>query len=820
MGSMSNYRIGRLLVKNFKSYTEEFSYNFENKDLIILDGPNGFGKTTIFDAIEIAFTGTVSRFKDSKIIDTKQRNKNMLISTNGVDGAPAFVVLELISNNNSLIIGTYIEAKKGKNKEWANHIYRGILKSWPDNVDDISIEIGEGNGNIIEELQEALNFKELNKMFTVFNYIQQEETLHFLKLDEKSRFKQIDHLFGIGDEKNAFEKLEKLKNLVLAKITDLETKKSDKTAEREELRTEEGAYDEISLSGNTIEQLGTKTIAELEKYKAALEECKKILSDGGGNAWSLIKQRHVVKKQLEAENKNSIKNLLLFSNIADSKHVGYNRIESLSKHILWITKTVEKCADYSELKNLDITKEIEITDVLLNKIQKYFKKLYEVNKADINIYETLVNTQSTTEKLLTSITNSSETLIKKLNKYCREEEEFIEHSDNKEGIDCPLCGHPYDDLIELNKAYKEQKVAFEKLQTDSSKKLELAYNKLIDELILPSIQRSKDRFAKYSHFNDNYKEILRTRQVSRDQFDEIIKLKSWFDENLPQYSEHACPSLFSADYSVEEKYTEIKTLLETLDSKLSVKVGDEFEPIKAKLDDIGVDASTEVNDWPFSLENVINDIQYLENQIKLLNNNQYSKLTDEITEYDTGISNYKNILNALNDGHKIYKTNITRYEKEIAKKIQIPFYNISSKILQTRLESGMPASGVILEAPDKLNNNGYYRFCSSIGSEHDAWSTMSSGQLAGVIIAFMLAMNKVFPTGLKTLLIDDPIQSMDDINMASFIQLLREEFKGYQIIMSTHESRIANYVSYKYQTSGLSPLAINLKNDKKNRDLI
>ncbi|MCE2595748.1 AAA family ATPase [Motilimonas cestriensis] len=814
---MSNYRIGRLLVKNFKSYTEEFSYNFENKDLIILDGPNGFGKTTIFDAIEIALTGTVSRFKNSKIIDTKQRNKNMLISTNGVDGAPAFVVLELISNNNSLIIGTYIEARKGKNKEWANHIYRGILKSWPDDVDDISIEIGEGNRNVIEELQEELNFKEFNKMFNLLNYIQQEETLHFLKLDEKSRFKQIDHLFGIGDEKNAFNQLEKLKNVVSDKITGLEEQKRDKTAEREELLTEEGEPDEISLSGNIIEQLDTKTksIEKLEKYKAALEECKRILSEDGKNNWSLIKQRHEVKEWLKIENQNLIKNLLIFSTISY-----YSRIESLSKHILWITKTIEKCADYIELKDLDITKEIKITDVLLNKIQKHFKKLYEVNKSDINSYEALVNTQSTAEKLLTSITNSSETLIKKLNKFCGEEEEIIEHSDNKEGVDCPLCGQPYDDLIELNKAYKEQKVAFEKFQTDSGKKLKLAYNKLIDELISPAIQRSKDRYARYSHFDDNYKEILRTRQVSKDRFDEIIKFKTWFDENLPQYSEHACPSLFSADYSVEEKYTEIKTLLETLDSKLSVKVEGEFEPIKAKLDDIGVDASTEVKDWPFSLENVTNDIQYLEKQIKLLNNNQYNKLTDEITEYDTGISNYNSILNALNDGYKIYKTNITRYEKEIAKKIQIPFYNISSKILQTRLESGMPASGVILEAPDKVNNNGYYRFCSSIGSEHDAWSTMSSGQLAGVIIAFMLAMNKVFPTGLKTLLIDDPIQSMDDINMASFIQLLREEFKDYQIIMSTHESRIANYVSYKYQTSGLTPLAINLKNQKKNKDLI
>ncbi len=812
MDIMNNYRIGRLLIKNFKSYTEEFSFNLENKDLIILDGPNGFGKTTIFDAIEVALTGTVSRFKDSKIIDTKQRKKNMLISTNGVDGAPAFVVLELIDNNKSLIIGTYIEAKKGKNKEWANHIYRGILKCWPDNVDNISTEIEEGNGDIIEQLQEALNFKELNKMFTVFNYIQQEETLHFLKRDEKSRFQQIDHLFGIDDEKNAFIQLEKLKNLVSAKIIELEKEQGNKITEREELRTEEGVHDEIRLSGNTIEQLDTEiiTIATLEKYKAALEECKKILSEDGKNNWSLIKQRHEVKKQLKAENKNSIKNLLHFSKTSD-----YSRIESLSKHILWVTNTVEKCADYSELKDLDITEEIEITDVLLNKIKKHFKKLYEVNEADINSYKAIVNAQSTTEQLLTSITKSSETLIKKLNKYYGEEEEIVKYPDNKEGVDCPLCGQPYDDLIELNTAYQEQKAVFQKLQTGTGTKLKLAYGKIINELIMPVIQRSKVRYAKYSQYDDFYKGILRDRQISKDSFDKMLKTKAWFDSNLANYSEYTSSSLFVADYPVEEKYTKIKTLLETLDNKLSFKVEDEFELIKAKLDDIGVDASTEVNDWPLSLENVVNDIQYIENQIKLLNNNQYSKLTDEIIGYDTGISNYRSILNALNDGHKIYKTNISRYENEIAKKIQIPFYNISSKILQTRLESGVPASGVILEAPDNLRKSGYYRFCSSIGSEHDAWSTMSSGQLAGVIIAFMLAMNKVFPTGLKTLLIDDPIQSMDDINMASFIQLLREEFKDYQIIMSTHESRIANYVSYKYQTSGLSPLAINLKNAKK-----
>lgn len=37
------------------------------------------------------------------------------------------------------------------------------------------------------------------------------------------------------------------------------------------------------------------------------------------------------------------------------------------------------------------------------------------------------------------------------------------------------------------------------------------------------------------------------------------------------------------------------------------------------------------------------------------------------------------------------------------------------------------------------------------------------------------------------LLIDDPLQTMDDLNISSFIELLRNDFKDKQIILSTHE---------------------------------
>lgn len=799
------------MVKNFKSYKKTYNFDFSKQDLIILDGPNGFGKTTIFDAIEIALTGTVSRFKDSKNIDTKTRTKNMLISTNGVQGDPAWVVLELIDNNASMIIGTYIEAKKGQNKEWSNHIFRNVLKCWPDNLNDLTAEIKDGNKDITEQLQKTLDYKEINKMFTVFNYIQQEESLHFLKLDEKSRFKQLDHLFGIEEEKKALAQLENLKSAVSSKLASLKDEKSEKEIQLKSINIGNSDTNIVTLSGNTIKFRDTEklTIENLKKYKTALLKCKYILSDEGKTNWPLIKLRYQIRSLLKPDNKQLIKSLLLFSKTPDFSH-----IESLSKHILWVSHTIDKCNDYRELKQLDACEDIIVSDELLNKIKRYFPRLYNANEAHINNYNTLVKTQNTTEKLLTSITNSSETLIKKLNQYYGHKGEVDEHTNHTE-VDCPLCGQTYVDLFELNNSYKKQKDLFETILTDTDKEIKLSYNKILDELISSVILRSYKRYSKYSNFDKDYKEALRERQISKSSFDQMLIIKEWFDNNLSKYSEYTCQSLFLVHYPAENKYLDIRKELETLDSELSIKVNDDFEIIKDALDFIGIDAHIEVSDWTFSIDNVNNDILFIENQISIRDNIEYKKLAQQIVDCDKDLNNFENILTALTDGYDIYKDRISRHEKEIAKKIQIPFYNISSKILQTRLESGVPASGIILEAPDKLNNNGYYRFCSSFNNEHDAWSTMSSGQLAGVIISFMLAMNKVFPTGLKMLLIDDPIQSMDDINMASFIQLLREEFVDYQIIMSTHESRIANYISYKYKSSGLNSLAINLKSEKK-----
>lgn len=61
------------------------------------------------------------------------------------------------------------------------------------------------------------------------------------------------------------------------------------------------------------------------------------------------------------------------------------------------------------------------------------------------------------------------------------------------------------------------------------------------------------------------------------------------------------------------------------------------------------------------------------------------------------------------------------------------------------------------------------------------------------------------------LLIDDPVQTMDEINMVSFVELLRNEFRNKQIFLSTHEDDISRFMRYKFSKYNLETLRLNVK---------
>ena len=56
---MARWRIHKLKINGFKVFTE-FSENYSS-DLVIYDGPNGFGKTSLFDAKQLLFCSELPR---------------------------------------------------------------------------------------------------------------------------------------------------------------------------------------------------------------------------------------------------------------------------------------------------------------------------------------------------------------------------------------------------------------------------------------------------------------------------------------------------------------------------------------------------------------------------------------------------------------------------------------------------------------------------------------------------------------------------------------------------------------------------------------
>ena len=84
--------------------------------------------------------------------------------------------------------------------------------------------------------------------------------------------------------------------------------------------------------------------------------------------------------------------------------------------------------------------------------------------------------------------------------------------------------------------------------------------------------------------------------------------------------------------------------------------------------------------------------------------------------------------------------------------------------------------------------------------------------MAGIVIALTLTLNKVYSNGFNSIMIDDPVQSMDDINMISLIELFRNEFSDHQIFVSTHEDEIEKYILYKFMKYKLPVTRVDVMN--------
>ena len=87
---MIGFRLEKLVIHNFKLFTH-VELDARGESLIMLDGPNGYGKTSIFDAIEYLFTGNVRRVSENGVSKSNISFNDDCLRKNPSDGTLTYV---------------------------------------------------------------------------------------------------------------------------------------------------------------------------------------------------------------------------------------------------------------------------------------------------------------------------------------------------------------------------------------------------------------------------------------------------------------------------------------------------------------------------------------------------------------------------------------------------------------------------------------------------------------------------------------------------------------------------------------------------------
>lgn len=758
-----------LYVENYKLFSQK-EFDFSNTLLTVFDGPNGYGKTSVFDAVELLITGKISRVLECESIDGKQSFKTVFFAQDNRKDVILKAEFEDVETSKKFALGARVKSgdingKVANPKNIFNEIEWFYLPTADIPIDSWGMYIQ--NLDEIEEVRREKFGRQNIEQFTLFHYIRQEDRLSYFKQSETYRARTIESLLGVAKETDQYIKvLEKRKSVdkiykQISKEIDLkrklvvETDDLNYTIEYEPLLSGEQIWDRESVSfGNSNQE------KILEKYFAELDRIESYVK-----FFSLHKIYFSYKSFIDIPEKmrsESLRALILlhksqitidvldiyFHNLKFLKEEK-DKIQSQDYHVLNLPK-INKILGASEDKSLALG----------------IDKLGEISR-----------NQGELQKVLTNV-------IKMRDNFHRS---YIQLEDN--GI-CPYCGHDWKSQVELEKQFASTKMTLQKLLTRDGELYAKQIEKIrgqIEKGVLKSMNNKIDELSKMNIIG-----IYESFGNKENFITSIEKARSIFNISSSQ--------LASKGIELKDNNEYLRMLIDEC-INIGNKIPIEYISANKKYNFSEIRKKYPINSeqvYQLNKERLDKKRQYIQEQ--------FYRSFDEIKEYIKNLEMKKKAIEELQfqikEYEKAIKSAIGMYKKQVIDEIEIPFFVYSSRLLQ----SYHGGQGILMK-----NDGGSIRFTSP-GNEHDVLYTMSSGQLSAVLLSFSLALNKIYSGNeLNMLLVDDPIQCMDDINMISFVELLRREFSGCQIFLSTHEEDFSNYVRYKFKKYGLDTQAITLK---------
>ena len=420
---------------------------------------------------------------------------------------------------------------------------------------------------------------------------------------------------------------------------------------------------------------------------------------------------------------------------------------------------------------------------LTDEIQEIVKSIIDVNDYSEQLVDiqNVHNNADTLSRILIDVKESRKTFI---DKYLRYEEEAGQDKN------CPLCGYSWKDADELKAKFDTQADQIEQLINKSGTELNLKLENLSQKYISP-IRKQLNEFQSNNPVNEEFVRKLKEASINYKNLEVMSKQFEVLDIKI-------LPLLNDNPLSTENiKLVELRSIVN--DKKHVVnpeKIQPYFGTIFLQVFDENYKNVSSIDETA-----VLNKRKYIEWQYSLHQSAFIKKLEKE---YDDLVNQFKNatlVKKKIESLKKIYATSLASYQKSLIENIEILFHIYSGRISQ----EGKGSLGLFIDS----DKNGI-RFLENHTKQHDAIFTMSSGQLATLVIAFTLALNKRYSQN-KFLFIDDPIQTLDELNVAGLIELLRNDFSDRQIFISTHEDMMSAYMRYKFKKFGLGAQRLNFK---------
>lgn len=866
-------KIRKILLYNFKNFRNETVIDFSD-GITFLVGPNGYGKTTIFDAIELGLTGNLSRINKvtaENIVYNKPFFQNEI-------GQPVIIKLWLEKMNGDQLV---IVRKLVNSFTESKNIF-APLKSASQFKLFRQVEVSESNFRSIDNIKLeditqnsidtflGINGKyEIEKIFNLFNYIQQEETTFFLKQTEHERGDSLSFLIKTDKLEKKIEKINTVTNVIRKKISDF--KEQLQNLKQQELS--DVSYHRLFNHKEFVFDRETPfSIANLDKlltYQNTLQNIIDFKKNFSIEEYNRKRKRDKRKKDIAGD--TAIKQALYFSILSPN-------IFKSNSQWLWEKYTLEnmRLFEYVLLENYlysfdTITQEYRrrqqlnqywaylSTDINQMTAQsfQYFQddrlsKDFESLKSQITSYQTLRESVGQVDKTLSDLRQ----LRRKLDEKFDDLRQHNHVDENK----CPFCNTQFDSYNDLTEAYDNYKAYLFEISSRDSQRLQ-DFRLLIDESIqqlkqkianeinnlstdvdknlLYKLQELKSSYQSYSQNVEGFKTFIQSYttmvpyelgrlefknynqqyQLNLQEFQSKLvvdndvyrvldinslgNIKEKLDglrEEFPEL-QFETYQLESSSYSKINK-SMIDSQLHELKKAIRLAIDEKYAVNENLIADAENIFPTYFQSKVEILENIhIGDIEekklYLAQQHKLVQNQQLQDLSSQIETLRTTVERLEEI-------NTIYKEEVKQFKIDIVKKLRIPFFIYSAKMLQN-YQQGM---GIFLTHKTTTNSdNGkvaIIRFKSDTNNDHDVMNQLSTGQLAVVSLAFTLSLNTMFKLSdnLNFLMIDDPVQDMDAMNVLSFIEILRHGIiDKYQIILSTYSDFNALFMGYKFANS-------------------